>query len=46
MPYPKHFEKGDKNVKIVEKCALKFIIKQEFPNHVIELLRHYHGLMT
>ena len=45
MPVPKTFEKGDKTVKILNKCGMKFV-QPNFPDHVIELLRHYHDLMT
>ncbi|CAD8134243.1 unnamed protein product [Paramecium octaurelia] len=46
MPMPKKFEKGDKTVKILQRCAIRFSSQQEFPDHVLQLLRHYHELMT
>ncbi|CAD8046214.1 unnamed protein product [Paramecium primaurelia] len=46
MPSPKQIERGDKTVEITKICSIKFITFDVFPDHIIQLLFHYHQLIT
>ncbi|CAD8062286.1 unnamed protein product [Paramecium sonneborni] len=46
MPMPQQFNKGSKTIKIINKCGLSFTNVHNHPQHIIELLRHYHSLIT
>ncbi|CAD8143512.1 unnamed protein product [Paramecium pentaurelia] len=46
MPSPKQIERGDKTVEITKICSIKFTTFDVFPDHIIQLLFHYHQLIT
>ncbi|CAD8044857.1 unnamed protein product [Paramecium primaurelia] len=46
MPMPNQIIYGYYTVRISNICQIKFFSQQEFPNHILQLLLHYHQLIT
>ncbi|CAK72253.1 unnamed protein product (macronuclear) [Paramecium tetraurelia] len=46
MPMPNSIIQGYQTARISSICQVKFFSNQEFPDHVIQLLLHYHELIT
>ncbi|CAD8158974.1 unnamed protein product [Paramecium octaurelia] len=46
MPIPISISQGYQTARISRICEVKFFSTQEFPDHIVKLLLHYHELIT